>query len=130
MKKQTINTRKKPIISAQAPAAWLGACLLSVGLVWAPPTLASEVTCAGAPDIEAAGMYCFKPNTAAKSGQVNANFKHLLDENKALLQRIAALEAKLAAVSDSSTADYLLIEGANVQITNGTAINARVRTMS
>ncbi len=154
MKKQTINSNNKSIMHRQAPAAWLGGCLLSLGLVWAPPTLAAEVTCGAAPDIEAAGMNCFNPNTAAKSGEVNANFKYLLDEknslqqavntlqsdnanlqqaistlqsdnanlqqsNTDLLQRVAALEAKLTPVTYNDNQKKLLIEGVNVQIVNG-----------
>ncbi len=126
MKKQTVNSSKKSITRRQAPAAWLGGCLLSLGLAWAPPTLAAEVSCGAAPDIEAAGMNCFNPNTAAKSGEVNANFKHLLDEiaalrnnNAALQARLAEVEGKLSAVSYDNNQKKLLIEGVNVQIVNG-----------
>ncbi len=119
MNKQTINTGKKSITHRQAPAAWLGGCLLSLGLVWAPPTLAAELTCGAAPDIEGAGMNCFKPNTAAKSGEVNANFKHLLDEIATLKARLAEVEGKLSAVSYDNNQKKLLIEGVNVQIVNG-----------
>ncbi len=126
MKKQTVNSNKKSIMHRQAPAAWLGGCLLSLGLAWAPPTLAAELTCGAAPDIEAAGMNCFSPNTAAKSGEVNANFKHLLDEiaalrnnNAALQARLAEVEAKLTPVTYNDNQKKLLIEGVNVQIVNG-----------
>ncbi len=119
MNKQTINTGKKSMTHRQAPAAWLGGCLLSLGLAWAPPTLAAEVTCGAAPDIEGAGMNCFNPNTAAKSGEVNANFKHLLDEIATLKARLAEVEDKLSAVSYDNNQKKLLIEGVNVQIVNG-----------
>ncbi len=129
MKPQTITTTKQLIISCHRPGIWASACLLSLGLAWAPPTLAAELACGPGttPMIHAdAAVNCFVPNTIAKSGQVNANFERLLQHidtlqqsNQNLQQRLAALEAKLAAVSDSSTADHLLIEGANVQITNG-----------
>ncbi len=130
MKKQTVNSSKKSITRRQAPAAWLATCLLSLGLTWALPTLAAEVTCANAGNINAdTQVNCFKPNTPAKSAEVNANFERLLQHiatlqqsNTNLQQSNTALQQDVSNLQQSNTAllqKKLLIEGVNVQIVNG-----------
>ncbi len=90
-----------------------GALLLALSLATTPATQAAEVTCANAGNINAdSQVNCFKPNTPAKSAEVNANFERLL-------QRIKDLEAKLAAVTYDAGQKKLQIEGVNVHIVNG-----------
>ncbi len=140
MKTQVIHKLTNPICGRQTPvepAGRLGLAAtlpLTLGLVLAPAALAAEVTCATAVNINAdSQMNCFNPNTQAKSAEVNANFNHLLQQNKQLrqsmdtlqqnnqnlLQRLADLEAKLVAVSYDAGEKKLQISGANVQIVNG-----------
>ncbi len=115
-----------------------GAMLLALSLATTPATQAAEVTCANAPDIAAAGINCFKPNTPAKSREVNANFEYLLIQNNnlqqnlgtvqqnmlSMQQRLADLEAKLTPVSYDAGKNELLITKANVYIVNGTGSTA------
>ncbi len=128
-----IKTQKNNHTSCPVRSIVPGSLLLVLSLA-GTPAMAVEADCNAATNINAAQLNCFKPNTLAKSAEVNANFEYLLQDNKNLQQnigtlqqenhileqRIAALEAKLAAVTYDAGNKKLLISGVNVKIVNGT----------
>ncbi len=142
-----IKTKQGDSTTQLARSIGAGALLLTLSLA-ATPAMAAEVTCANAGNINAdSQVNCFKPNTPAKSAEVNANFERLLQHiaslqqsntslqqsntglqqdvsnlqqnNTDLQQRLAALEAKLTPVTYNAGQKKLQISGVNVQIVNG-----------
>lgn len=114
----TKNTHKKRTLRHLLATPALGGLLLSFGMMQSAQ--AAEVDCAAATHVTGdSAMNCFSPNTVAESAKVNANFEHLRSLIAAQNAKIAALEAKLAAVSyDDATKNWRLT-GVNVQIVNG-----------
>ncbi len=121
MKNNAIKRKVSNATAHQTRLVAAGGLLLALGMA-TTPALAVELACGPSttPNLDAnSSVNCFIPDNIAKSGEVNANFEYLLQQNMLLQQRLIALEEKLATVTYNASTKNLRITGANLQIVNG-----------